>query len=184
MRKWTPYFPPPPRRGVAPCLASDAETRMLQSTLHTDEWLPIWFYGNALRLDDWDEVATVAPSWHVGQFWSQGRFGLGHFSMNGGPERALIFPTNRDSRRYVLGDLYFACFDVWFETVFNAVHSGQGEVTGVRLHGWPTAVWAFVGKPRANDSSRWRHVEHGDRRGVSFVPDESGRPQVRRSILK
>ncbi len=41
-----------------------------------DEWHPIWFYGNTLRLDDWDEVATIAPSWHVGKFWSQGCFGI------------------------------------------------------------------------------------------------------------
>jgi hypothetical protein len=167
-------------------LAHDAETELLRSQLQIHEWIPLWTYGNALREEGNDELETLFPSFHIGSFWSSGRFGLSHFSLDDGPERALVFPSGADSGRHVLGELYFVCFDVWFGMDFTAVDWKVGEVTGVRLLSWPTAVWALVGPSRIHDLHRWNDCEHDHRCGVAFEPDtESGpQPPRRQNLFK
>jgi hypothetical protein len=158
-------------------MAPDPEAKLLRAQLDSREWIPLWTYGDALREGGNDEVETLSPSWHIGTFWSEGRFGLDHFSIDQGPERALVFPSDSESSRYVLGELFFVCFDVWFGLDFGGVTAGVAAMEGVRLLSWPTAVWALVGKPRAHDTHRWKNCEHDHRCGVVFDPDTESGPQ-------
>ena len=126
-------------------LAPDAENRRLRAELKERQWHPVWVYGNVLHDGKNDELQVKLPSWVIGRFWSEGWFGLSHFSVDDGPTRALVFPSQSPHAQPVLGELYYVCFDTRLVMDLTVMCAEVGELTAVRLQGWASPVWALIG---------------------------------------
>jgi hypothetical protein len=149
-------------------LAPDAENRRLRAGLREREWHPVWVYENVPRDRKNYELEGKFPSWFIGRFWSEGSFGLGHFSVDDGPNRPLVFPSHSPRAQPVLGELYYVCFDTRLVMDLTVICAEIGELAAVRLLGWGSPVWALIGNPQAHDERYWLPLEREHRCGMIF----------------